>query len=377
MSWSGAGGGGRSAEDLEDDLDEESEAETEKIVDLASASRNVDELTKEVESLRRLEGLAAAVRESRLDKKWDQLRNVLEYPEMFDLAGNRRKLVIFTEHRDTLNYLAGRICDLLGRQDAVVEIHGSLLREDRRKAQTEFLNNPEVSVLVATDAAGEGVNLQRAHLMINYDLPWNPNRIEQRFGRIHRFGQRESCHLWNLVAHQTREGAVYQRLFEKLDEERLALGGKVFDVLGRAFTEVSLRELMLLDKALGQFGTLPMGDHPADDLATEDVEDDVEIEVGPLRRPQELGDLPAPELVGRLGQEFRLVVDGMDALVAPFSRLSVRSQDPIHAALGAQIGTFVEQGGVDLSRRSIAKALGVEHGQDGLDAAAGVAARAR
>ena len=98
---------------------------------------------------------------------------------------------------------------------------------------------------MATDAAGEGVNLQRAHLMVNYDLPWNPNRIEQRFGRIHRFGQREVCHLWNLVAYQTREGAVYHRLFEKLEEERAALGGKVFDVLGRVFTEVALRDLML------------------------------------------------------------------------------------------------------------------------------------
>ena len=245
LGMSGGGVRGRTAEDLEDDLDEEPEAEAQQIVDLASAARTVEELEKEVESLRRLEVLASSVRESGLDKKWDQLRSVLEYPEMFDLAGKRRKLVIFTEHRDTLNYLAGRIRDLLGRPDAVVEIHGSLLREERRKAQTAFLNNPDVYVLVATDAAGEGVNLQRAHLMVNYDLPWNPNRIEQRFGRIHRFGQRETCHLWNLVAHQTREGAVYQRLFEKLEEERQALGGKVFDVLGRAFTEVALRELML------------------------------------------------------------------------------------------------------------------------------------
>ena len=90
-------------------------------------------------------------------------------------------------------------------------------------------------VLVATDAAGEGVNLQRAHLMVNYDLPWNPNRIEQRFGRIHRIGQTEVCHLWNLVAEDTREGEVFQRLLEKLDEQRKALGDQVFDVLGESF----------------------------------------------------------------------------------------------------------------------------------------------
>jgi SNF2 family DNA or RNA helicase len=99
-----------------------------------------------------------------------------------------------------------------------------------------FTQDKDTVVLVATDAAGEGLNLQRAHLMVNYDLPWNPNRIEQRFGRIHRIGQTEVCHLWNLVAADTREGAVFMRLFAKLDEQRQALGSdKVFDVLGEAF----------------------------------------------------------------------------------------------------------------------------------------------
>ena len=105
---------------------------------------------------------------------------------------------------------------------------------------------PEVRVLVATDAAGEGINLQRAHLMVNYDLPWNPNRIEQRFGRIHRIGQTEICHLWNLVADETREGNVYRTLLDKLEEARRALGGKVFDVLGRVqFDGRPLRELII------------------------------------------------------------------------------------------------------------------------------------
>src|SRR5690606_1372177 len=108
-----------------------------------------------------------------------------------------------TEHRDTLNYLTERITALLGRPEAVVTIHGAMGREDRKKAEGEFLNNPEVEILIATDAAGEGINLQRAHLMVNYDLPWNPNRLEQRFGRIHRIGQTEVCHLWNLVADET------------------------------------------------------------------------------------------------------------------------------------------------------------------------------
>src|SRR4029434_4887223 len=106
--------------------------------------------------------------------------------------------------------------------------HGGLGREERRKAQESFLHDPEIQVLLATDAAGEGINLQRAHLMVNYDLPWNPNRLEQRFGRIHRIGQTEVCHLWNLVAEETQEGHVFKRLFEKLEAERLALGGEVF-----------------------------------------------------------------------------------------------------------------------------------------------------
>src|SRR5205823_1814423 len=163
-----------------------------------------------------------------------------------DPSGSRRKLIVFSEHRDTLNYLADRIRTLLGRPEAVVTIHGGMSREDRKKAQESFIQDRDVLVLVATDAAGEGINLQRAHLMVNYDLPWNPNRIEQRFGRIHRIGQTEVCHLWNLVATETREGEVFQRLFEKLEAQRAALGGQVFDVLGRVrFENQPLRELVL------------------------------------------------------------------------------------------------------------------------------------
>ena len=109
--------------------------------------------------------------------------------------------------------------------------------------------------MIANDAAGEGVNLQRgAHLMVNYDLPWNPNRIEQRFGRIHRIGQTEVCHLWNLCANNTREGEVYRRLLEKLEEARKALGGKVYDVLGELFEGQALRDLLV--EAI-RYGDLP------------------------------------------------------------------------------------------------------------------------
>jgi hypothetical protein len=134
----------------------------------------------------------------------------------------------------------------LGRREAVVMIHGGMGREERHKAQEAFKHDPFVQVLVATDAAGEGINLQRAHLMVNYDLPWNPNRIEQRFGRIHRIGQTEVCHLWNLVAEETREGDVYRTLLEKLEQARQALGGQVFDVLGKVqFEGKPLRDLLI------------------------------------------------------------------------------------------------------------------------------------
>ncbi len=128
----------------------------------------------------------------------------------------------------------------------MVVIHGGIAREARRAAIAAFNSDPVVRVMIANDAAGEGVNLQRgAHLMVNYDLPWNPNRLEQRFGRIHRIGQTEVCHLWNLCAANTREGEVYRRLLEKLEEARAALGGKVYDVLGELFEGQALRDLLV------------------------------------------------------------------------------------------------------------------------------------
>ena len=234
-------------EDLEDAPDRELEATEERVVDQASAARTITELRAEITMLQDLERTALGVRQSGTDRKWDELSRILQNnSEMFDTQGHRRKLVIFTEHRDTLNYLAEKIGALLGRPEAVVIIHGGIGREDRRKAQEAFTQDKQVEVLVATDAAGEGINLQRAHLMVNYDLPWNPNRLEQRFGRIHRIGQTEVCHLWNLVARDTREGEVYFRLLEKLAEERDALGGQVFDVLGQlTFEDRPLRELLL------------------------------------------------------------------------------------------------------------------------------------
>jgi superfamily II DNA or RNA helicase len=240
----------RSADDDDFDIDDLADGELEdleeELVDQASAARTITELEYEIHTLADLEELARQVRLSGTDRKWEELSGLLQHtPEMFDPSGDRRKLIVFSEHRDTLNYLVDRLRALLGREEAVVAIHGGLPREERRKVQEAFVNDKDVLVLVATDAAGEGINLQRAHLMVNYDLPWNPNRIEQRFGRVHRIGQTEVCHLWNLVADETREGAVFQRLFDKLEEQRHALGDQVFDVLGESFRGKSLRELLV------------------------------------------------------------------------------------------------------------------------------------
>lgn len=235
------------AEEADDDPEDELGVVEERIVDEATAASNVAELGAEISSLERLEELARAVRDSREDAKWRELDKLLDLPEMHDGEGDiRRKLVIFTESRDTLQYLADRIRDRTGEAESVAVIHGGVAWGARRDAIAAFNNDPQTRFLIANDAAGEGVNLQRgAHLMVNYDLPWNPNRLEQRFGRIHRIGQKETCHLWNLVAHQTREGAVYARLLDKLESARASLQGKVYDVLGDLFEERSLRDILL------------------------------------------------------------------------------------------------------------------------------------
>ena len=266
-------------EDVED-LDEAPESEVlateEAVLDRATAARSIVEFEAELDTLRGLERLALQVRRSGTDTKWRELASLLgeiftpqglawriaepdtpygagEIPQ--PVSSSRQKLVLFTEHRDTLSYLHERITTLLGRAESTVLIHGGMGREDRLRAQEAFRHDPQVQVLLATDAAGEGINLQRAHLMVNYDLPWNPNRLEQRFGRIHRIGQTEVCHLWNLVADDTREGDVYRKLLDKLEQARQTLGGQVFDVLGKLhFEGRPLRELLV--EAI-RYGELP------------------------------------------------------------------------------------------------------------------------
>jgi SNF2 family DNA or RNA helicase len=231
----------------DDDLNaEEQENLEETLVDQATAAQTTAELATEINILQLLEQQAKTLVASGKDRKWDELSRILQNePQMHDANGRMRKIIIFSEHRDTLNYLHTKIAGVLGGQHAIVVIHGGVHRDDRRKAEALFRSDPDIRVLVATDAAGEGINLQNANLMVNYDLPWNPNRLEQRFGRIHRIGQQEVCHLWNLVAKETREGDVYFRLLEKLRVVSEALKGQVFNVLGEVFDGNSLKDMLL------------------------------------------------------------------------------------------------------------------------------------
>jgi SNF2 family DNA or RNA helicase len=233
--------------DDDDDITaEEQEDLEEKLVDTATASETIAELEAEIHILADLVVQAHGVLVSSLDRKWDELSKILQRdPHMRDADGQQRKMIVFTEHRDTLNYLEKRIGGILGTPESITTIHGNVDRDERRKRQEMFRSDPEVRILLATDAAGEGVNLQNANLMVNYDLPWNPNRLEQRFGRIHRIGQQQVCHLWNLVANETREGEVYHRLLTKLETINEAFKGRVFKILGEVFEERSLKDLLL------------------------------------------------------------------------------------------------------------------------------------
>jgi superfamily II DNA or RNA helicase len=229
--------------DTEDLTTKELEAFEDQAAESTSTARTTADLEREILVVKRLERMARGLLNNGIDSKWKKLRELLDSPPL--LEGNlRHKLVVFTESRDTLSHLTQRLRNHLGRTEAVTEIHGGLSRKQRRQAVEAFMTHPGLKILVANDAAGEGVNLQGAHFLVNYDLPWNPNRLEQRFGRIHRIGQAHTCRFYNLLASGTREGDVYIRLLEKLEVEREALGGRVYDVLGELFEGMPLSQIL-------------------------------------------------------------------------------------------------------------------------------------
>ena len=221
-----------------DDLSEEERWQEEEIWETLSVAENRDELRREIETLETLAERAGEILDNEMELKVRELKNTLDKLER-DFPGE--KILIFTESRDTLEHLQEKST---AWGYTVTVIHGGLRLEDRIEAESEFKNRTQI--LIATEAAGEGINLQFCHLMVNYDLPWNPNRLEQRMGRIHRYGQTKECFVVNLVAEDTREGMVLKALLDKIEEIKSALGSdKVFDVLSEVLYGVNLSQLLL------------------------------------------------------------------------------------------------------------------------------------
>ncbi|MEW6220846.1 MAG: helicase-related protein [Thermodesulfobacteriota bacterium] len=188
------------------------------------------QVRQEIQELRRLAGQARVVEESGVEAKLSQLKALLQKEGFFDHP--QQRLLLFTEFKDTLEYLVARL-KLWGFR--VGFIHGGMKSGSRDEPGTRLhaeqqFKEGAIQVLVATEAAGEGINLQICHVLFNYDIPWNPNRLEQRMGRIHRYGQRKDCLIFNFVASNTIEGKVLQRLLEKLQEIRDALEDDAIEV---------------------------------------------------------------------------------------------------------------------------------------------------
>ena len=218
-------GGKEEAEQVDEDLER------------ATAARSIAELETEIFHVRNLAELAKKVYNLKSESKFENLWEALtEYQDT--------KVLIFTEHRDTMTFIIERL-EALGFTGKVAQIHGGM-KYSEREEQVEFFRDPNgAQYLVATDAAGEGINLQFCWLMVNYDIPWNPARLEQRMGRIHRYKQTRTVVLLNLVAEDTREGRVLKVLLEKIQRMREELNDdKVFDVVGQQFRHISLKALI-------------------------------------------------------------------------------------------------------------------------------------
>ncbi|GAK55080.1 helicase domain protein [Candidatus Vecturithrix granuli] len=224
-----------------EDMSEEERWREEEIWETLSVAENRAELEKEIRILAKLIEQAAAIIQQEEEIKLKEFKRALQELSAKYQDPQDKKILVFTESRDTLDYLENKIRAWGYRTNT---IHGGMKLEERIKAEGIFKH--ETDVLIATEAAGEGINLQFCHLMLNYDIPWNPNRLEQRMGRIHRYGQQKEVFVFNLVALDTREGMVLHTLFEKLDEIRNAMGSdKVFDVLDEVLYQQNLAQLML------------------------------------------------------------------------------------------------------------------------------------
>jgi superfamily II DNA or RNA helicase len=229
----------------EDDIDE---LEKDKLLSEFTLAREINELEEEIAYLKELAKKAKDVYEKAPDTKLKVLKDCLEGSEFKELKDGRGKLLIFTEHKDTLKYIREKI-ESWGF--TTCEIHGGMDVYQRKKAQEEFRTSAQICV--ATEAAGEGINLQFCHLVINYDIPWNPARLEQRLGRVHRIGQKRDVYIFNFVAEESIdgkpiiEGKVLKKLLEKIEKMKSALGEeRVYDVVGEilSLNNVDLAEIL-------------------------------------------------------------------------------------------------------------------------------------
>lgn len=218
------------------DLDEETLWQLEEDALEQALPETVDQLQAEREALLPLLDQARAAEDAGQERKLNELLGVVRDEGLRD--DRNRLLLVFTEHKDTLDYLVEK----LSADFDVATIHGGMKPRERIEQERRFREQSQI--LVATEAAGEGINLQFCHLMVNYDIPWNPNRLEQRMGRIHRIGQTREVHIFNLVAGNTREGRVLKTLLDKVEAMRTELGDGVFDVIGDTFAGYRLQDLM-------------------------------------------------------------------------------------------------------------------------------------
>jgi superfamily II DNA or RNA helicase len=240
-----------------DEFEEMEDAERERLEEILAAvtlAQNAEQVREEVAELQRLVDSAKAVEASGAEAKLTKLRDLLRREGFFDRPEQR--LLIFTEFKDTLDYLVARLREWGFR---VGFIHGGMKPGSRDEPGTRLYAEQQFwegafQILVATEAAGEGINLQVCHIMFNYDIPWNPNRLEQRMGRIHRYGQTKDCLIFNFVASNTVEGRILERLLEKLQEIRNALDDDaVFNVVGEILPAGQI-ERVLRDFYAGRLG---------------------------------------------------------------------------------------------------------------------------
>lgn len=220
-----------------EDLDESQREAVDKRIFRQVLTDNPDEVEQEREEVAALLKMAERLRHH-TEAKFGELLKVLDSSDV--IRREDEKLVIFTEHRDTLESLTERLTQ---KGYTVATIHGGMDVDMRKQSQRDF--RTKAKIMVATDAAGEGINLQFCRYLINWDIPWNPNRLEQRMGRIHRYGQQDDVWVYNLVATNTREGAVLERVLSKLDVMREQLGNdRVYDVIDELLEDVPLVKLM-------------------------------------------------------------------------------------------------------------------------------------